>query len=212
MLLPFHRHKTLIHAGRRVLIACPDYANWASLTISILLECSVTRDDRSPTNLDVFRPLPQHVNPYAPPQPGPPKQSWWARLGNIAISWVRRWLFARSPDFAKGDPIICGGIAYFIDPSDSQTLYAGSPSSTQSDDRFSLIIAEALNHLPDFLAQRGESIPRVDDRRLVVRIVEDYTGICANYSRAVEVLAAPLIASKFSQYAGEPDEASESSN
>ncbi|EMI56270.1 hypothetical protein RSSM_02289 [Rhodopirellula sallentina SM41] len=100
--------------------------------------------------------------------------------------------YARSPDFAKGEAIICGGIAFFIDPNDDKTLYAGSPSSDHSDARFALVAREAVRYLPVFLAEDKHPVPHIDDRRLVVRITDDYRGVFSDYTRAVELLPAPL--------------------
>ncbi|MEL6109431.1 MAG: hypothetical protein AAFU85_25770 [Planctomycetota bacterium] len=129
------------------------------------------------------------VNPYSPPNSADPHQSWWSRIKAI----FKGRPFATRIEFSKGGSIICGGIAFFVDPYDEKTLYAGSPSTDRSDQRFALIAREALRYLPDLLSLHGESIPAVDHRRLVVRIVNDYSGIFSDYSRAVEVVPAPLI-------------------
>ena len=94
--------------------------------------------------------------------------------------------------FDRGDAVICGGIAFFVDPNDDTTLYAGSPSQDHSDQRLILIAREALQRLSDFLEENGELAAQVDCRRLVVRIVHSYDGIWSDYYRAVEVVAAPL--------------------
>ncbi len=99
---------------------------------------------------------------------------------------------ARRADFPKGDAIVCGGIAFFIDPYESKTLYAGSPSSDHSDERLALVAREAIRYLPDFLANNRYPALRLPERRLVVRIINDYRGIFSDYVRAAEVLPAPL--------------------
>lgn len=128
------------------------------------------------------------VNPYSPPEVDVPHPSWWSRIKSV-FSWGP---LVKQSDFNRGDAVICGGIAFFIDPNDRQTLYAGSPSTDRSDERFALVAREAIRYLPDFLALHGDSPPELDDRRLVVRIVNDYTGIYSDYVRAVEVVPAPL--------------------
>lgn len=128
-----------------------------------------------------------NINPYSPPHSEVLPQSWWAQLKSILFSAK-----ARRADFPKGEAIVCGGIAFFIDPYESKTLYAGSPSSDHSDDRFALVAREAVRHLPDFLAMNRHSKLQLNDRRLVVRIVNDYSGIFSDYVRAAEVLPAPL--------------------
>lgn len=122
----------------------------------------------------------------------PRLQSWWSRILSSLFTAINQRALAKQSDFAKGGAIICGGIAFFIDPNDKQTLFAGSPSTDRSDQRFALIAREAIRYLPDFISLREHSMPVVSDRRLVVRIVNDYTGIFSDYSRAVEVLPAPL--------------------
>lgn len=132
------------------------------------------------------------VNPYSPPQASAPPQSWWSRMISALFTSTNQLSSVQRPTFAKGGAIICGGIAYFIDPLDSKTLFAGSPSTDRSDKRFALIAHEAMQHLPDFLAAHGDGKPTVNDRRLVVRIVNDYSGIFSDYARAVEVLPSPI--------------------
>ena len=129
------------------------------------------------------------VNPYVPPNSADSHQSWWSRIKGI----FKGRALVNQIDFSKGDAIICGGVAYFVDPNDDKTLFAGSPSTVHSDERLALIAREALRYLPDFLLLHGDSLPDVGNRRLVVRIMNDYTGIFSDYFRAVEVVPAPLI-------------------
>ncbi len=134
------------------------------------------------------------VNPYSPPQSEPLPPSWWSRITSSYFGELANRPKVKPPDFARGDAIICGGIGFFIDPSDQETLYAGSPSSDNSDARFALVAREAIRYLPEFLAENEHAVPRLDDRRMVVRIVNDYGGIFSGYTRSAQVLPAPLAA------------------
>ena len=136
--------------------------------------------------------MPEETNPYRPP-PMPEskphsRSNIWHRLGR---GLMKRWRWGE-PGFANGHAVVCSGIAYFIDPWDDQTLFAGSPSEDHSDARLALIAREAIRNLPTFIELHSDARPDVMQRRLVVRIVETYDGIYADYYRAVEVLPAPL--------------------
>jgi hypothetical protein len=102
-------------------------------------------------------------NPYQPPASIDERESFW--------SWIRalfRSPHLRSRDFAKGDPIICAGIAFFIDLEDSTIAYAASPSSDFSEQRMNLIVSEAIRVLPLFLADHPELHAHLRGRNLTV--------------------------------------------
>lgn len=132
------------------------------------------------------------VNPYAPP-------SIDARSTRSFRSWLKalvagfwRIPVTGSPDFANGEAIIVSGIAYFIDPSDNKTLFAGSPSEDRSDRRLAFVASEAIRYLPYLFEDRPDLIQDLSSRRLVVRIVDSYQGIWSDYYRAAQALSAPL--------------------
>lgn len=132
------------------------------------------------------------VNPYAPLSFEEPEESWRSRLLGAFVSWFRQKRGRTAPQFQKGGAMVFGGIAFFIDPGDETTLYAGSPSLDRSDRRVALIAHEALKLLPDFLEENTALAVQILQRRLVVRIVHSYDGIWSDYYRAVEILPAPL--------------------
>lgn len=136
--------------------------------------------------------MPEETNPYrSPPMPESKplsRSSIWHRQSR---GLKKRWRWGES-GFGNGHAVVCSVIAYFIDPWDDQTLFAGSPSGDHSDARLALIAREAIRNLPSFIELHGDSRPRFMQRRLVVRIVETYDGTYAFYDRAGEVLPAPL--------------------
>lgn len=71
--------------------------------------------------------------------------------------------------------MIFGGIAFFVDPNESELLYAASPSSVVTDSRMDLITHEAKIHLNGLLAASPSLKPIVQGRRLVVRIIDSYS-------------------------------------
>lgn len=131
--------------------------------------------------------MPQDVNPYVSPKPCEEQAGFLRRLFN----WLKT-ACVRDRTFRKGFPYIYGGVAYFVDPEDSRTLYAGAPSEDTSDARLTLIAKEAIALLPEFLKEYEHLRASLDRRRLVVRIMKTYDGVYADYSRAVQVLPAPL--------------------
>ena len=132
------------------------------------------------------------ANPYSPPETTTPHHSLWSRIASVFFARIGLRPQIVPPNLVKGEAIIYGGIAFFVDPNDPNTLYAGSPSSDQSDEGFSLVAHEAVKYLPKFFADHRGLTPALGDRRFVVRIVNDYGGIFSDYTRAVQMFPAPL--------------------
>lgn len=133
------------------------------------------------------------VNPYAPScDEGELAGSWWSRLFKRLLRHDQSVMNPEERAFQKGKPIVCSGIAFFVDPEDRSTLYAGKQSSDRSDQRVAMIANEALRLLPNFLADHEQLAPNIVERRLVVRITHSNDGVWSDYYRAVEVLPSPL--------------------
>lgn len=103
------------------------------------------------------------ANPYLPPKGTDDRSGWWSRL---------RALFqrpeTRSEKFARGELIVCNGIAFFIEPDDITIVYAASPSSDFSERRMNLIVSEVIRVLPLFLAEHPDLHPHLRGRRLTI--------------------------------------------
>ena len=134
----------------------------------------------------------ESVNPYSPPPIGAGKSASKRSLLKRLFSGFWRIPNRGSPDFRNGDAFIVAGIGYFIDPSDNTTLFAGAPSEDHSDERLALIARESIRYLPDLLEELADHRHDLISRRLVVRIVQSYSGIGSDYHRAVEVLNPPI--------------------
>ena len=132
------------------------------------------------------------VNPYAPPSIDAPSSSSLRSWLKSLVTGFWRIPVSGSPDFANGEAIIVSGIAYFIDPSDNKTLFAGSPSEDRSDRRLALVASEAIRHLPFLFEDHPDLVQDLSSRRLVIRIVNSYEGIWSDYYRAAQALSAPL--------------------
>lgn len=124
-------------------------------------------------------------NPYQTPLPVDPTFSWWDRF----CGW---WRISRVVDqepapklFANGHAIIFGGIAYFVDPKDADLLYAASPSSVNTDQRMQLIVQQAIEILPEFVADFPALAEMLGGRRLVVRMIVSYHDDQASFLNEV---------------------------
>ena len=97
-----------------------------------------------------------------------------------------------NPSFSNGDAVICGDIAFFVDPADDLTLFAGASLQDYSDRQIALVAHESIRLLPELLRKIEDLEVEIRNRRLVVRIVDTYEGIWSDYCRAVQVIPAPL--------------------
>lgn len=129
----------------------------------------------------------EQPNPYRAPAFEEPHETWWTRIKRRLFSDAIALRLRAEPAFERGDAIICGGIAYFIDPDDSSVFYAGSPSQDHSDEKFALVVSEALRNLTGFLDENTTMRSLIDDRRFVVRIVSNYDGIRSQCHRSTEI-------------------------
>jgi len=110
------------------------------------------------------------TNPYRSPFPVDAEPSWWSRI----LGRHRAQRAIRRPNFFAGESIIHRGIAFWIDPGDSNTLFAGSPSSDLRDRRMNLVVAETIRVLPEFLFVYPEINETLVGRQLCVGLLNEY--------------------------------------
>jgi hypothetical protein len=120
-------------------------------------------------------------NPYQSPTSFDQVETWWAKLRR----YFRIRPAVRKVDFTQGDPIICCGIAFFIDPANATVAYAASPSAEVSEQRMNLVVSESLRALPLFLADHPELHACLRGRRLTIRLIDQYLDIPSRFQREV---------------------------
>ena len=79
--------------------------------------------------------------------------------------------------------MICSGIAFYLDPSDSSVLCAASPSSVGTDQRLNLVVEEVKAILPVFLGENPKARSLVRGRVVSVRLIHSYEADPALYMR-----------------------------
>lgn len=89
--------------------------------------------------------------------------------------WSNPW--TSESRFQQGDLFIVEGVAFYIDANDPTTLYAASPSETDSTERMNLIVTEAIRVLPLFLAKHPHLHRLVRGRKLKVRMIASYETV-----------------------------------
>ena len=129
-------------------------------------------------------------NPYQPPADIGASVGWWERLRQFFMVRDPNNPLYQIPDFAAGQAVIYYGISFFIDPEDSSVLFAASPSADHSQERFDQIVAEALRLLPFFMDEVPAAMDLVQGRKLLVRMIGNYSDSQAEFIREAEVDAA----------------------
>lgn len=115
-------------------------------------------------------------NPYASPRAPFREPGLWRRI----------WYFftAHSTDdpflvtyeqFLAGDIQMLEGIAFFLDPTNEEFVYATSASNDRSGPRMKLIVSEAVRMLPELIDTYPEFSSYSTGRKLVIGIIEDYS-------------------------------------
>ncbi|WP_345319783.1 hypothetical protein [Novipirellula rosea] len=123
-------------------------------------------------------------NPYHPPTPVASTHNRISRF----IELVRRFPWTTSSRFSRGELVIVDGIAFYLDPDDSSIAFAASPSATNTNERMNLIISETIRVLPTLLTDSPSLTRILRGRRLVVRMLNEYSG-SSNAVVREEVLA-----------------------
>lgn len=149
-------------------------------------------------------------NPYQPPSEERHFVPWWQAL--------KLFLFGSSSgrvvNFQQGDLVFCEGIAFFIDETESEILYAASASSDLSDRRLNLLVAETIRVLPHFVAANPDLIEFLSGRKLVIRVVNSYPDSQTDFLREISLdwdfLAAILSDADVDEETDDPDESAES--
>ncbi|WP_417737355.1 hypothetical protein [Rosistilla oblonga] len=111
-------------------------------------------------------------NPYQPPRPVVPADSRLSRF----VKFLRRFPWTTSSRLLGGGLVIIDGIAFYLDPSDSSVVFAASPSATNTNERMNLIVAEAVRVLPILLAESSSLTRILRGRKMVVRMLDDYSS------------------------------------
>ncbi|MEL7496839.1 MAG: hypothetical protein AAFN77_04470 [Planctomycetota bacterium] len=97
---------------------------------------------------------------------------WWIRLWHsIRRALNNQW------SFASGEGLLKNGILFFVEPEDSATLFAATPSSDTSPERIELIIEEVNTALSLFIAENSHLKGLLNRRHLVVRIINHYDDL-----------------------------------
>lgn len=112
-------------------------------------------------------------NPYRAPEGMPPPIGWWARCK----AFFRLLMCNRAPIFADGGTVVIDGIAFFIRAEEPNILYGASPSNDLGDERMKLIVLEAMGAVPDFVREVAFDRHLLKDRKLTVRMVENYEQV-----------------------------------
>lgn len=130
-------------------------------------------------------------NPYQTPTSiERPANGWWIRL---RAWWHRgRQMTRPAPQFDRGEAILCEGIAFFLDPDDTETLHAATPPSLATEPRMRLVVNEVAYTLHVFLAENPHTHSCVRGRRLVVRLVESYDDLRTEIYPPVDLGTAPV--------------------
>tara|TARA_A100000171_G_scaffold44516_1_gene47418 strand:- start:332 stop:643 length:312 start_codon:yes stop_codon:yes gene_type:complete len=76
----------------------------------------------------------------------------------------------------SGELVIIDGIAFYLDPDDLSVVFAASPSATNTTERMNLIVAESIRVLPLFLAESSSLTRILRGRKLIVRMLGDYSS------------------------------------
>tara|TARA_A100000171_G_scaffold35246_1_gene33766 strand:+ start:199 stop:555 length:357 start_codon:yes stop_codon:yes gene_type:complete len=92
------------------------------------------------------------------------------------VTFLRRFPWTTASRFSRGGLLIVDGIAFYLDPKDTSIAFAASPSTTHTNERMNLIVAEAIRVLPMLLAESPSLTQILRGRKLVVRMLDDYSN------------------------------------
>ncbi len=112
------------------------------------------------------------LNPYQPPATVAATHS---RLSRFA-RFLRCFPWTTTSRLISGELVIIDGIAFYLDPDDASVVFAASPSATNTTERMNLIVAESIRVLPLFLAESSSLTRVLRGRRLIVRMLGDYSN------------------------------------
>ncbi|MCR9210141.1 MULTISPECIES: hypothetical protein [Rhodopirellula] len=112
------------------------------------------------------------LNPYQPPATVAAPHS---RLSRFA-RFLRCFPWTTTSRLISGELVIIDGIAFYLDPDDLSVVFAASPSATNTTERMNLIVAESIRVLPLFLAESSSLTRILRGRKLIVRMLGDYSS------------------------------------
>lgn len=112
------------------------------------------------------------LNPYQPPATVAAPHD---RLSRFA-RFLRCFPWTTTSRLISGELVIIDGIAFYLDPDDSSVVFAASPSATNTTERMNLIVAESIRVLPLFLAESSSLTRILRGRKLIVRMLGDYSS------------------------------------